>query len=113
MTDKATVVRRYLGAYQHDDRAALEACIADNFRFTSPEDDAIDRVRYFQHCWPNHGTAHAIDVERVVEDGNAAYVTYMLRHIDGRSIHNTERVTFEGDKINGIEVFFGRVIKAA
>jgi len=110
--DKATVVRRYLGAYQHDDRTALEACIADNFHFTSPEDDAIDRVRYFQHCWPNHGTTRAIDIERVVEDGNAAYVTYLLTTIEGKRIHNTERVTFEGDKIKTIEVFFGRAVSA-
>jgi hypothetical protein len=107
MKDRTAVVRRYLGAYQRDDRPALETTIADNFQFTSPQDDHIDRACYFQICWPEHMRTKAIDIEHIVMDGNAAYVTYMLERHDGRKVHNTERVTFEGDKINAIEVFFG------
>jgi ketosteroid isomerase-like protein len=46
-TDVPELVRRCFAAYQHKDRAAIEAILADDFHFTSPRDDHIDRREYF------------------------------------------------------------------
>jgi hypothetical protein len=32
---------------------AIEALIADDYHFTSPIDNSLDRDTYFEVCWPN------------------------------------------------------------
>jgi len=94
-------------AYETDDRAKLEAVIADQFAFTSPYDDAIDRAAYFQRCWPNHTNLERMKVERIFVEGDAAYVTYLATNKSGRAFRNTEYFTFRGGKIASVTVFFG------
>ena len=40
--------------YQQD-RDAAESLIADDFLFTSPQDDHIDRAAFFERCFPTAG----------------------------------------------------------
>jgi len=47
------VTRASYLAYVSKDRAAIEALIADDFHFTSPLDNRLDRATYFERCWPN------------------------------------------------------------
>ena len=49
----AEVARRSYRAYVDKDRAAMEQIIAEDFRFTSPLDNRLDRKTYFERCWPN------------------------------------------------------------
>ena len=51
--DSAEIVKRAYRAYVDKDRSAIERLIADDFRFTSPLDNRIDRKTYFERCWPN------------------------------------------------------------
>ena len=51
--DPRPVARAELRAFAKKDRAAIEALIADDFHFTSPLDNRIDRRTYFDRCWPN------------------------------------------------------------
>lgn len=95
------------GAYENDDREALENVIAEDFTFTSPYDNAIDREVYFQRCWPNHNTTVSMMVERVFIDGDGAYVTYVGTNTSGRSFRNTEYMPFRGGKIASVQVYFG------
>jgi ketosteroid isomerase-like protein len=53
MTDAAALARASYDAYVREDRAAIEAWIAEDFHFTSPLDNRIDRATYFERCWPN------------------------------------------------------------
>jgi hypothetical protein len=53
MTPRAELVRKYYGAYQARNRKTLEDGLADDFTFTSPYDDKIDKATYFERCWPN------------------------------------------------------------
>jgi ketosteroid isomerase-like protein len=94
-------------AYETNDRATIESLIAEDFTFTSPYDEAIDRNAYFERCWPNHHTTAKINVQRISIDGNSAYVTYLNTCTDGRTFNNTEYLTFNGGKIASVEVFFG------
>jgi hypothetical protein len=47
------VARAKYQAYVHKDRAAIEGLIAEDFHFTSPLDNRIDRPTYFVRCCPN------------------------------------------------------------
>jgi ketosteroid isomerase-like protein len=101
------VVRAYYGAYPAGDRAAVERLLAENFRFTSPYDDAIDAAAYFARCWPQHDRMRSLVIEALAVAGDEAVVTYLLTTRDGAHIRNTERLIFDGDRIASVEVFFG------
>lgn len=94
-------------AYETGDRAAIEAAIAPDFSFTSPYDDAIDREAYFERCWPNHETTASMHIERVVIEGDAAFVTYVMTSTSGQTFRNTEFLVFRGGKIASVDVYFG------
>jgi hypothetical protein len=44
---------------------------------------------------------------RVVESGDEVIVTYEMGRPDGGAGRNTEVLTFDGDKISRVEVYFG------
>ena len=94
-------------AYADHDRAAIERLIADDFSFTSPLDNAIDRRTYFERCWPNNRQFASVDFVRVVENGPEAIVTYEVHTVDKRTFRNTEVVTVADGQIGKVEVYFG------
>ena len=56
------VARGCFQAYVDKDRAATEALVATDYRFTSPIDNALDRKTYFTHCWPNSEAITGFDL---------------------------------------------------
>lgn len=48
---KSEIIRSMFAAYLSNDRKAVEDFLTDDFRFTSPYDDAIDKPTYFALCW--------------------------------------------------------------
>ena len=105
--DIARVVRHCYESYPRQDRAAIEAVLADDFHFTSPRDNRLDRRTYFERCWPNGANMAAIDIHRLLTDVDRAYVTYEVRMRDGRRFRNTELLTVRDGKITDVEVYFG------
>ncbi len=105
--DIAETVRACFQSYVDKDRAAIESLIGDDFHFTSPLDNRIDRKTYFERCWLNSETTAALDVEFVVVSGDKAFVTYEGRTNDGKRFRNTELFTVRNGKINEVEVYFG------
>ena len=101
------IVRACFKSYVDKDRTKIEALIGDDFHFTSPLDNRIDRKTYFERCWPNSATMAAIDIERVIVNGERAFVTYELRMDDGRRSKNTELFTVRDGKVADVEVYFG------
>lgn len=101
----AELARRCFETYQTKDRATLEQLLTDDFRFTSPYDDHIDRATYFERCWPNAGTYDQLDIEHVVVQGDRAWVTYTGH--GKRWFRNTEILRFVDEQIAEVEVFFG------
>jgi ketosteroid isomerase-like protein len=95
-------------AYRSGDRDALEELLSDDFTFTSPVDDHIDRETYFERCWPNHETIDRHEIEKLFVEGNEAFVRYVAHKTDGKRFRNTELFTIEGDKIKAVDVYFGR-----
>jgi ketosteroid isomerase-like protein len=101
------VVRACLQAYAAQDRAAIEALVADDYRFTSPMDNALDRDGYFRVCWPGSKEFVAFDIVHEVEDGDRAFVTYEARMKSGHRFRNTELNTVRDGKLVATEVYFG------
>jgi ketosteroid isomerase-like protein len=99
--------RAAYGAYESGDRDAIEALLTDDFTFYSPPDPGIDRARYFERCWPNSELIESYDFKRLIESGDEVVVTYESTKTDGSRFRNTEVLTFEGDKIRRVEVYFG------
>jgi ketosteroid isomerase-like protein len=105
--DPAAIARASYRAYVEKDRAAIEALLADDFHFTSPLDNRIDRQTYFERCWPTSATIREFDFVHVVPDSNRVFVTYEGRRTDGKRFRNTEILTVRDGRIVEVEVYFG------
>ncbi|MBC5825670.1 MAG: nuclear transport factor 2 family protein [Candidatus Eremiobacteraeota bacterium] len=101
------IARDCYRAYEAGDRSLIEKHLAEDFTFYSPADVGIDRARYFERCWPNAERIKAFDFKRLVEAGDEVIVTYESTKLDGHRFRNTEILTFEGDKVCKVEVYFG------
>jgi ketosteroid isomerase-like protein len=106
-TQKAEIIRAVFAAYLSNDRKAVEGAFTDNFRFSSPYDDKIDKVTYFARCWRNSDWIERHQLERIFVEGDEAFVTYQCLAKGGKHFRNTEFFSFEGDKIKRIDVYFG------
>jgi ketosteroid isomerase-like protein len=104
---KPEVIRALFAAYLTNDRKAVEDSFTGDFRFTSPYDDNIDKATYFARCWRNSDWIERQDLERIFVEGNEAFVTYRCVAKDGKTFRNTEFFTFDGDRIQRIDVYFG------
>lgn len=102
-----SMIRSAYQAYVDKDRAAIEAMIADDFHFTSPRDNRIDRATYFERCWPCSNALAGFSFINLVADGGRAFVTYEGRWANGSTFRNTEIVTVRDGRIVEVEVYFG------
>jgi ketosteroid isomerase-like protein len=105
--DRLQLARDAYGAYESGDRRVVEELLSDDLTFYSPADVGIDRPAYFERCWPNSETIESFEFVRLIEAGDEVVVTYESTKTDGRRFRNTEVLTFAGDKISKVEVYFG------
>jgi ketosteroid isomerase-like protein len=107
MKDSATVARESYAAYVRKDRAAIEELIDQDFHFTSPLDNRIDRQTYFERCWPNSQQIARFEFVYVVALEDKVFVTYEGTNNGGGRFRNTEILTIRRQKIVEAEVYFG------
>ena len=107
MPSRADLARACFAAYESGDREVVENLLADDFVFSSPADVGIGRDRYFERCWPNSASLRAFAFVRLHEVGDEVVVTYEAERVDGSRFRNSEVLTFEGDKLRSVEVYFG------
>jgi ketosteroid isomerase-like protein len=105
--EKSEIIRALFAAYLSNDRKAVENAFTEDFRFTSPYDDEIDKPTYFARCWRVSDWIERQELERIQAEGDGVFVTYKCVATDGKSFRNTEFFTFEGDRIKRIDVYFG------
>jgi ketosteroid isomerase-like protein len=103
----AAIAQAAYRAYVTKDRAALEALLADDFHFTSPLDNRLDRKTYFRRCWPNSEGIEGFDFIHLVTDADRVFVTYEGRTTNGHRFRNTEILTIRDRHIVEVEVYFG------
>jgi len=105
--DRLQLVRDVYRAFASGDRNVIERVFADDFTFSSPVDVGLDRADYFERCWPGAGRGQEFEFVRLVESGDEVIVTYEMKNPEGTRGRNTEILSFEGDQIRGVEVYFG------
>ena len=59
--DPVAIARAAYEAYERKDRTAIEELTAEDFHFSSPLDNRLDRETYFSRCWPNSQTIAAFE----------------------------------------------------
>lgn len=106
-TPAVRIAQACLQAYVDKDRAAIESLIADEFHFTSPFDNALDRKAYFERCWPNSAMMKAFDIVHACSEDERAFVVYEARTTAGKRFRNTEMYTARDGKLVSVEVYFG------
>ncbi|WP_133646332.1 nuclear transport factor 2 family protein [Paraburkholderia flava] len=106
-SDIADLIRRCFAAYESKDRAALEALVADDFHFSSPRDNRIDRQTYFERCWPFSEKVRAFRIEKLFVQHDEAFVRYRCEPDSGPAFRNTEFFRFANGRLIEVEVYFG------
>jgi ketosteroid isomerase-like protein len=101
------LIKGYYAAYEKKDWNMLTPLLADSFVFNSPNDDHIDLKTYKERCWPNSVNIKRFDIDKLVVDGDDAFVTYNGWTNDGRVFRNTEYFKFKDGKIKENACFFG------
>ena len=104
---KSDIIRALFAAYLSNDRKGVENAFTEDFRFTSPYDDEIDKATYFARCWRVSDWIERQELERIFVEGDGAFVTYQCVARGGKSFRNTEFFSFEGNRIKRIDVYFG------
>lgn len=105
--DPIELVRRVYGAYVDRDRNAIERIIGDDFHFTSPRDNRIDRATYFARCWPNCENVTDFEFIYLSAKGEQVFVTYEAHNRKGYRFRNTEILTVREGQVVEVEVYFG------
>jgi ketosteroid isomerase-like protein len=105
--NKSDIIRALFAAYMSNDRASVENSFSDDFRFSSPYDDRIDKATYFERCWRNSDWIERQQLEKIFVEGEEAFVSYEVETKDGKSFRNTEFFRFNGGRIKRIDVYFG------
>jgi ketosteroid isomerase-like protein len=107
MSSKHDLIRALFAAYIANDRPTVEAMLAEEFSFTSPYDDRIDKATYFGRCWRSSDWIERHEIERIFVEDSEAFVTYRCTAKGGKSFRNTEFFVFDGDRVKQIDVYFG------
>ena len=105
--DNVAIAKACFQAYADKDRSTIERLIADDFAFTSPIDNRLDRATYFERCWPNSETSADFRYVHAVPFGDRVMVTYEAHGDDGHGFRNTEILTIRDGQIVEVEVYFG------
>ncbi len=106
------IVRAGLESYQAQDRARSESLLANDFVFTSPQDDHIDRTAFFERCYPTADRMVSQEILTVAPAGGSStgedvFVLYEYELKAGGRYRNVEVQTVRNGQIIAAQVFFG------
>ena len=104
----ADVVRASVEAYLALDRAAVEVLLAEDYVFTSPQDDHIGKADFLDRCFPTAGRLRSQQIVELVPAGeDAVFLMYEYVLANGERYRNTEYSTVRGGQLTETQVFFG------
>ncbi|MDL5159494.1 DUF4440 domain-containing protein [Actinomycetospora termitidis] len=107
------VVRSLFAAYLAQDREAAAALLADDFVFTSPQDEPIDRDEWLRRCFPTADRVRSQDLVDVVEVApGQVFVRYVYDLTTGARHRNTEVITVRDGRVAEVQVYFGAPVPA-
>jgi ketosteroid isomerase-like protein len=100
-------IREYYTAFEKKDWNLMEQILADGFTFTSPLDDHINIKAFQGRCWPNAYKIKRFDLEKLVVNGDEAFVIYDGWTTEGKLFRNSDYFKLKDGKIRAYECFFG------
>ncbi|MBS1935113.1 MAG: DUF4440 domain-containing protein [Bacteroidetes bacterium] len=102
------LIKAYFLGYEKKDWNMIAGQLSGDFTFTSPNnDDHIPLAIYKERCWPTSKFFKKIEFEKIMDQGNSAFVIYNITTTDNKVVRNAEYYTFSNGKIKSIECFFG------
>lgn len=102
------VVREFFGCYLAQDRERAWDMVADDFVFSSPQDDFIDKAIYFDRCFPTVDRLRGQALIDVVEGRRGdVFVRYEYELIAGTRHRNAEVIRVRDGQIAEVQVYFG------
>lgn len=103
------IVRRYYKAWEQKDWSPIDALLAENFTFTSAnDDDHISKSAFKKGCWETQiDFIDHFEIERLFGQDHEAFVKYLCRTKNGKSFRNVEYVRVANDQVEAIECYFG------
>jgi ketosteroid isomerase-like protein len=106
---KEQVIRKWYAAWEQKDWGPVDALLADNFTFTSAAgDDHISKSVFKTRCWETQiNFIERFQLERVIGNGNDAFVKYLCLTRNGKSFRNVEYLRVTDGKVEAIECYFG------
>ena len=105
------IVRASFQAYLIQDRAAMERLLAEDYAFTSPQDDHIGKAEFLEKCFP---TADRLVTQEIVQlvpagdDGVFIMYEYLLKTCERH--RNVEFSTIRSGQVAETQVFFGGTV---
>jgi ketosteroid isomerase-like protein len=100
-------VRTVFRAYADGNRDAIEQVLAEDFHFSSPRDNRIDRETFFARCWPHIEKISDFRFVYLAGDGEQVFATLEARNKNGYRFRNTEIWSYRRGKLVEAEVYFG------
>jgi len=101
------IVRAVYTAYEKKDWNMLKSVLAEGFTFSSPVDlPPIDIKEYKEKCWPNSANIKKFEIDKLMVDGDNAFVAYHCWTLNGKVLSNTEYFTLKDGKIKKFVCFF-------
>jgi ketosteroid isomerase-like protein len=102
------IVRASFEAYRAQDRDAADRLLAEDFVFTSPQDDHIDKSAYLERCFPTADRFTSQEILQLVDAGEGGvFLLYEYELKDGGRHRNAEFLTVRDGRLTEVQVFFG------
>ena len=96
------------GAYLGQDRDAAEQLLAEDFVFTSPQDDHISKAAFLDRCFPTAGRLRSQEILELVGAGqDGVFILYEYELKTGERHRNCEYITVRDGRLTETHVFFG------
>ncbi|HXB43539.1 MAG TPA: nuclear transport factor 2 family protein [Puia sp.] len=108
-TEKEKVVKAYYSGFEKKDWNGVAAQFADDFTFTSPNnDDHISIEKFKEKCWGTAKFIKKVNYIKMVENGDDLMLLVQIITVDNNVVRNVDVFSFSSTgKIKSIEVFFG------
>ncbi len=102
-------IRKYYAAWEKKDWAPFDALLADNFTFTSAnDDDHISKAIFKTRCWETQIDHIArFELLHLYGSNHEALVMYIGSTKNGKKFRNTEYFRLKEGRVEAIECYFG------
>jgi ketosteroid isomerase-like protein len=102
------VVRAAFDAYLAEDADSATRLYAEDFVFTSPQDDHIGKAAFMERCFPTADRLVSQEILELVEAGDdGVFILYEYELKTGERHRNTEFITVRDGRLVETQVFFG------